>query len=255
MRLEHKYGRFVWLPQDDAHTRLLDKLKPICIRASDADLPPLAHTIWTQRITLPPSAREVYDQAIKASTLLDVERIKTHETQMLKAVQICQGSVYSKQGVKVIHTAKIQALKEMIADNEGENILLIYQFKFDLALFQKHFPHVRTLEKKAKEAIEDWNAGKIKLLALNSASGGFGLNLQHGGRLMIWYGLTWRLDHWQQTCARLVRQGQSKPVRICKLIARETLEEVMDKVLGVKGARQSDMMDALEQQKTEHGSG
>ena len=109
---------------------------------------------------------------------------------------------------------------------------------------QKAFPDIVVLGKKGDE-IPDWNAGKIKLMACHPASAGHGLNLQDGAALMVWFGLNWSLELYQQFCARLHRQGQTRPVRVVHLVARDTIDERVMAVLADKDAVQSSLLKAL----------
>ncbi len=163
-----------------------------------------------------------------------------------KLLQFANGAAYidDAQNYATIHDAKLDALKDIIEDNPSENILLAYNYKSDLERILKKFPEAVVLSKSGEE-LPDWNAGKIKLMVCHPASAGHGLNLQAGSATMVWFGLNWSLELYQQFCKRLHRQGQTKPVRIFHLVAKDTIDERVVSVLNDKDALQSSLLDAL----------
>ena len=163
-----------------------------------------------------------------------------------KLLQFANGAVYTddQHNYNELYTGKLDALSDIIEDNSGENILLAYNYKSDLERILKRFPNAVVLSKSGEE-LPDWNAGKIKLMVCHPASAAHGLNLQHGSSLMVWFGLNWSLELYQQFCARLHRQGQTKPVRIFHLVASETIDEKVMLVLANKDAVQSSLLEAL----------
>jgi len=163
-----------------------------------------------------------------------------------KLLQFCNGAVFTDdQGNwSEIHKGKIEALKEITEDNPSENILVAYNYKSDRERILKAFPDAVVLDKEG-QAVEDWNNGKIKILLAHPASAGHGLNLQRGGSLMVWFGLNWSLELYQQMNGRLHRQGQTKPVRIVHLVAEGCIDERVVTVLGDKAMTQDRLMAAL----------
>ncbi len=163
-----------------------------------------------------------------------------------KLLQFCNGAVFTDdQGNwSEIHKGKIEALKELIDDNPSENILVAYNYKSDRERILKAFPDAVVLDRKG-EAVDDWNNGKIKMLLAHPASAGHGLNLQKGGSLMVWFGLNWSLELYQQMNGRLHRQGQTKPVRIVHLVAEGCIDERVVTVLGDKAMTQDRLIAAL----------
>lgn len=165
-----------------------------------------------------------------------------------KLLQFCSGAVYDEnKDYHVVHDEKIQALKDIISDNPSETVLVAYNFKSDLERLKKSFPHAVVLDKKG-ECIEKWNKGEIPLLLAHPASAGHGLNLQHGGNLIVWFSLTWSLENYQQFNARLYRQGQSKPVKIIHLTMNDSVDEKVVKVLSSKAKTQDGLMTALKRE-------
>ena len=161
-----------------------------------------------------------------------------------KLLQLANGAVYDG-GKKVIsvHDAKITALKEIIEANDGNPILVFYNFKHDKDRIKEAFPNARELQNSGD--IRDWNAGKVKLLIAHPASAGYGLNLQAGGHIIVWFGLTWSLEQYQQANARLERQGQKEPVIIHHLVAKGTVDELVMQALKRKENGQEAMMNAV----------
>ena len=161
-------------------------------------------------------------------------------------VHNCNGAMYidEAKNYSVIHDLKLDALDEIIETNPDENILVAYNYKSDLERLQKRFKKARVLDKDPQTVI-DWNSGKIKLMLAHPASAGHGLNIQHGGSMIVWFGLNWSLELDQQFNARLHRQGQTKPVRIIRIVAENCLDERVLQVLELKDKTQSALIKAL----------
>ena len=163
-----------------------------------------------------------------------------------KLLQYCNGAIYTDDNKNwtEVHTNKLDALSELIEQNEGENILVAYNYKHDLARLLARFPEARVLDQ-SQETIESWNRGEIKLLLAHPQSASMGINLQHGGSMIVWFSLCWSLEYYQQFNARLHRQGQEKPVRIVHLISQGTIDERVVNVLADKDATQAALLRAL----------
>lgn len=163
-----------------------------------------------------------------------------------KLLQYANGALYTDehQSWVKIHDAKIDALKELADQNEGENILVAYNYKSDLERLKKAFPDAVQLGKDA-DIIDRWNDGEISMLLAHPQSAGHGLNLQRGGRMAVWFGLNWSLENYQQFNARLHRQGQERPVRIVHLVVNGTIDERVMSVLTDKAATQDSLLNAL----------
>lgn len=211
------------------------------------ELPPRIDV--TVEIDIPAKAKSAYDEFKKEMYIdykgSDFEALSAAALAN-KLLQFANGAVYTDElkNFTTVYDGKIDALKEIIEDNPGENILLAYNYKSDLIRLKEAFPNMVVLGKKGDE-LPDWNAGKIKLMACHPASAGHGLNLQEGAALMVWFGLNWSLELYQQFCARLHRQGQTRPVRIVHLVARDTIDERVMMVLADKDAVQSSLLRAL----------
>jgi len=163
-----------------------------------------------------------------------------------KLLQNANGALYTDDlgNWSEVHSAKLDALVDLVEQNSNENLLVAYSYKSDLERIQKKFPHARTLDKDPQTVI-DWNAGRIKMLLAHPASAGHGLNLQRGGSMIIWFAMNWSLELYQQFNARLHRQGQEKPVRIVHMIVSNTIDERVMSVLASKDTNQSALLNAL----------
>lgn len=161
-----------------------------------------------------------------------------------KLLQMANGNVYDDEGhVFHIHDQKLERLSE-IAES-GDSLLVYYGYRHDRDAILARFPEARELNGPAD--ITDWNSGKIRILLCHPASVAYGLNLQEGGHVVVWYGLTWSLELYQQANARLYRQGQEKPVIIRHILTAGTLDERVMAALDRKDAVQSELLNALKQ--------
>lgn len=161
-----------------------------------------------------------------------------------KLLQLANGAVYDNDGKAIeVHSAKIDALKEIVDECNGNSVLVFYSYKSDLERIKRAFPYAKSLD--SADDIRDWNSGKIRMLLAHPASAGYGLNLQAGGHIIVWFGLTWSLEQYQQANARLERQGQTDPVIIHHLVAEGTMDENVMSALARKNIGQKAMMDAV----------
>jgi len=160
-----------------------------------------------------------------------------------KLLQMANGAVYdSENKTHIIHDKKLDALEDLIEGANGKPVLVAYWFKHDLERIKNRFP-VRQI--KASKDIEDWNEGNIPIAVIHPASAGHGLNLQSGGSTLIWFGLTWSLELYQQTNARLYRQGQNETVIIHHIITKGTIDEDVMTALTKKEETQASLIDAV----------
>ncbi|MBE5798218.1 MAG: DEAD/DEAH box helicase, partial [Clostridiales bacterium] len=142
---------------------------------------------------------------------------------------------------------KLDALEDLIEAANGNPVLVAYWYQHDIQRIQERFPKVRTL--RTSRDIADWNAGKIPVAAIHPASAGHGLNLQAGGSTLVWFGLTWSLELYQQTNARLWRQGQqAETVVIHHIITTDTIDEQIMDALERKDRTQAALIDAVRAQ-------
>lgn len=163
-----------------------------------------------------------------------------------KLLQFCNGAVYvdeHKNWVE-LHKEKLDTLSDIVEDNQGENILVAYNYKTDLERLVKRFPDAVVMDKEGL-AVQQWNDGEIKMLLAHPASAGHGLNLQAGGNIIVWFGLNWSLELYQQFNGRLHRQGQTKPVKIIHLVVEGCIDEKVITAIGDKAETQNDLLEAL----------
>lgn len=162
-----------------------------------------------------------------------------------KLLQICNGAIYdADKNYHIVHDLKIKALKEIIEDNPNENMLIAYNFKSDLERLQKAFPYAKVLSKSGDE-LKAWNEGKVKMLLAHPASAGHGLNAQFGGSMLVWFGLNWSLELYEQFNARLYRQGQVNTVRVIHIVAKGGIDEKVMLALTSKAKTQKELMTYL----------
>lgn len=160
-----------------------------------------------------------------------------------KLCQMANGAVYGEdKKVFLIHDRKLDALEDLIESANSKPVLVAYWFKHDLERIKKKF---KVREIQTSKDITDWNKGEIEVALIHPASAGHGLNLQAGGSTLIWFGLTWSLELYQQTNARLWRQGQNETVVIHHIITKGTIDEDVMKALKRKEKVQSDLIDAV----------
>lgn len=248
------YTTYKWEPIRGAQETIEKKISDICISMSAADylqLPKRIDNVIPVKLSAPEMAayKRMEEEQLLRIDEEDIAALNAAAV-MGKLLQIANGSVYSVDGVPVrIHEAKLEALSEIV-DTTDSPVLVFYSYKHDLAAIQGKIPEARILE--TEKDIADWNAGKIKVLLAHPASVGYGLNLQEGGHTIVWYGLTWSLELYQQANARLHRQGQEKPVIIHHLIATGTVDEQVMRALQSKDVTQASLMRALKERR-EHG--
>jgi SNF2 family DNA or RNA helicase len=174
----------------------------------------------------------------------------------MKLSQMANGAIYTDdKNVVNIHDQKLDALEDLVESANGQPVLVVYWFKHDKERIQKR---MEARELKESQDFTDWNAGRIPVALIHPASAGHGLNLQQGGSILIWFGLTWSLELYQQTNARLWRQGQkSRTVIIQHIVAKGTIDERILKVLEHKDGTQAALIDAVKADlgMTEPGNG
>ena len=147
-------------------------------------------------------------------------------------LQMANGAIYNEEkSVFHIHDRKLDALEDLIEGANGKPVLVAYWYNHDLERIKERF---KVREIKTSKDIRDWNNGEIPIAVIHPASAGHGLNLQSGGSTLIWFGLTWSLELYQQTNARLWRQGQKSTVVIHHIISKDTIDEDVMKALRLK---------------------
>ena len=161
-----------------------------------------------------------------------------------KLTQMANGAVYGEnRKVLHIHDRKLDALEDLMEAANGKPLLVAYWYEHDLQRIKARFKSARCID--TIQDIDDWNAGKIPLALIHPASAGHGLNLQEGGCTIVWFGLTWSLELYQQLNARLWRQGQKHTVVIHHIVTKGTHDEDVLRALDNKDTRQSALIDAV----------
>ena len=159
-----------------------------------------------------------------------------------KLLQFASGTMYDEdRQTHFIHGEKIKRLKEIREANPSEPLLIAYNFQFEKDILLNAFPEATLLDKSGK-AIDDWNEGKIPILVANPKSASMGLNLQKGGSVIIWFGLSWNLTDYLQFNGRVYRQGQKRHVRIVHMITKGTMDEKVYSAIQAKATTQSDLL-------------
>ena len=239
---------FSYKPLPGAEERIYDKIDDITIsmRASDyLKLPSLVMN--TMVVEMGDKEKEIYDNLCDdmVVSLGDNEIDAVNAASLSnKLLQMANGAVYGEeQGVHHIHDEKLNALEDLIESANGKPVLVAYWFKHDLARIKAKFPFVREIKTDAD--IRAWNRGEIEVGVIHPASAGHGLNLQTGGSTLIWFGLTWSLELYQQTNARLYRQGQKNTVVIHHIVTKGTIDERVLKALEKKEKTQNSLIDAV----------
>ena len=239
---------FSYKPLPGAEERIYDKIDDITIsmRASDyLKLPSLVMN--TVVVEMGDKEKDIYDNLCDDMVVsLGESEIDAVNAASLsnKLLQMANGAVYGEeQSVHHIHDEKLNALEDLIESANGKPVLVAYWFKHDLARIKAKFPFVREIKTDAD--IRAWNRGEIEVGIIHPASAGHGLNLQTGGSTLIWFGLTWSLELYQQTNARLYRQGQKNTVVIHHIVTKGTIDERVLKALEKKEKTQNSLIDAV----------
>lgn len=239
---------YSYKPLPNAEQQIYDKISDITISMKAADhlkMPELISSEYT--VQLSEKEREKYDR-LKKDLILSTEdnEVTAANAASLsnKLSQMANGAVYSNdESVIQIHDRKLDALEDIIESMNGKPLLVAYWFKHDLERIKKRF-EIREI--KSSEDISDWNSGKIPVALIHPASAGHGLNLQSGGSTLVWFGLTWSLELYQQTNARLWRQGQTADtVVIQHIVAKGTIDEQIMKALKTKDTTQAALITAV----------
>lgn len=239
---------FSYKPKPGAETEIYRRISDITISMKSTDYLKMPECVMNAvPVHLSEAERRIYRQLQKdlvvslAGTEIDAQNAAALSG---KLTQMADGAVYAEDGrVLHIHDRKLDALEDLIEGANGKPVLVAYWFKHDLARIQKRFD-VREI--KSSRDIADWNAGRISVAAIHPASAGHGINLQAGGSTLIWFGLTWSLELYQQTNARLWRQGQqSDTVVIHHIITTGTIDEQIMAALERKDRTQSALIDAV----------
>ena len=238
---------FSYKPKDGAEKKIYSLISDITISMKSKDFLKMPECVMNEVIvTLSDKEQKLYD-SLKQDMVLSLEENEIDAINAAalsnKLLQMSNGAVYNDDKESLhIHDRKLDALEDLIEGANGKPVLVAYWFKHDLEKIKDRFD-VREI-KSAKD-ISDWNEGKIPVALIHPASAGHGLNLQAGGSTLIWFGLTWSLELYQQTNARLYRQGQDSTVVIHHILTKGTIDEDVMKALKVKEKIQDALIDSV----------
>ena len=254
----YRHGYNEYELKEGAKEQIDGILKDLCISMKAKDYLKLKEPLYINRIAkLDEKEYKLYKDMERDAVLeLEDENITALSAAAVsnKLLQLANGAIYTNEKEIIhIHDKKLEVLEELIEEAKGEPVLVFYNFKHDKERILERFKDTRVLD--TDQDIKDWNNKKIKVLLAHPASAGHGLNLQEGGSIIIWFGLTWSLELYQQANARLARQGQKETVRIYHIIAEKTIDERVLEVLKGKNTRQEELLRQLkaELKKIERG--
>ncbi|TXK26010.1 DEAD/DEAH box helicase [Bacillus amyloliquefaciens] len=239
---------YSWKLKEGAEKAIHEKVSDICISMQARDwlqLPERIDNIVKVRMTDKVKAK--YKQLEKDLLLPFLDGDVVADTAAVlsnKLLQLANGAVYDENGeIQKLHDEKLNALEDIVDAANGKPILVFYSYKHDLERIQQKFKKAKTLD--SSREIADWNNGKIEMLLAHPASTGHGLNLQDGGHVIVWFGMTWSLELYQQANARLDRQGQKHSVIVNHLVTEGTVDEDVMRALEGKAVGQNALMEAV----------
>lgn len=243
---------FTYAPKDGADGVIQNLIGDICVSMKSEDYLDLPDCISvTVPVVLDKKAQEHYDSMEKQMLLeIDGATIDAGSAAVLtnKLLQLCNGAIYdADRNVIDVHDCKIEAFMELVEGLNGKPALVFYNFKHDLARIHKALAStgLRIRELRTPQDETDWNNKQVDILLAHPASAAYGLNLQHGGNHVIWFGLNWSLELYQQANKRLHRQGQTEKVIIHHLAVEGGVDEDVIAALEDKGATQDRLMESL----------
>ena len=249
---QNGYIVYNWILKDGAEDAIHQKIGDICISMMSKDylnIPERVDNIIN--VNLPEKVKAEYKRLEKDLVIeLEENDITAANAAVLtnKLLQMCNGAIYSEdKSVVEIHDEKLKILLDLIEAANGKPVLVFYSFRHDFDRIVRFLKakKLKAVGLKDSSDIKKWNNGKIPILLVHPASAGHGLNLQYGGNIIIWFGLTWSLELYQQANARLHRQGQTESVIVHHIIAKGTVDEDVMKALGNKEINQNALLDAV----------
>lgn len=248
---------YEYIPMDYAECQIQDKISDITISMKALDYLDMPELISTKKLVrMSEKEKEKYSQFKKEYVLSELYGLEVTAANAAsltnKLVQLSNGAVYSDDHTVVpLHEQKLDALEDILESANGETVLVAYWFKHDLARIIGRLEKLKVKSRvlKTEEDIREWNKGNVPVGLLHPAGAGHGLNLQKGGHHLVWFGLTWSLELYQQTNARLWRQGQeAETVVIQHIVTEGTIDEEILKALENKDAQQERLIAAVKAQ-------
>ena len=244
---------FSYVPRPGAEEQIYERISDITISMKAVDHLHMPECVYVNHeVEMDPKERKLYDQ-LKRDLIIPTEDgdIDAANAASLsnKLLQMSNGAVYDEnKEARFIHERKLEMLEDLIEAANGQPVLIAYWFKHDRTRILQHlakagYSNVRDL--KESKDITDWNEGRIPIALIHPASAGHGLNIQAGGHILIWFGLTWSLELYQQTNARLWRQGQEQTVTVHHIITKDTVDEDVLAALASKDVTQEKLIAAV----------
>ena len=243
---------FSYIPRPGAEEQIYEKISDMTISMKALDYLDMPECVYVNHeVELNSQERKLYDQ-LKKDLIIPLEDgdIDAANAASLsnKLLQMSNGAVYDENGeTRVIHQRKLEKLEDLIESANGQPVLIAYWFKHDRQRIWEHLTACGYSPRDIRESkdIKDWNDGRIPVALIHPASAGHGLNIQSGGHILIWFGLTWRLELYQQTNARLWRQGQKETVTIHHIVTKNTVDEDVLSALASKDVTQEKLIAAV----------
>ncbi|MEI4321824.1 DEAD/DEAH box helicase [Streptococcus suis] len=248
---------YEYIPMNYAECQIQDKISDITISMKALDYLDMPELISTKKLVrMSEKEKEKYSQFKKEYVMSELDGLEVTAANAAsltnKLVQLSNGAVYSDDHTVVaLHEQKLDALEDILESANGEPVLVAYWFKHDLARIIGRLEKLKVKSRvlKTEEDIREWNKGNVPVGLLHPAGAGHGLNLQKGGHHLVWFGLTWSLELYQQTNARLWRQGQeAETVVIQHIVTEGTIDEEILKALENKDAQQERLIEAVKAQ-------
>ena len=239
---------YSYKPREGAEEAIYGLISDICISMKAVDYLDMPELIMNRvEVSMDSREQKIYDDFQRDMVVsLRGEELDAVNAAALsgKLIQMANGAVYGEnRKVLHIHDRKLDALEDLMEAANGKPLLVAYWYEHDLQRIKARFKNARCID--TTQDIDDWNAGKIPLALIHPASAGHGLNLQEGGYTIVWFGLTWSLELYQQLNARLWRQGQKHTVVIHHIVTKGTHDEDVLRALDNKDTRQSALIDAV----------
>ena len=239
-------------PLPGAEEAIYSKISDITVSMKALDYLDMPEQVLVNHfVDMEPNERKLYDD-MKKQLLVEVdgEKIDAANAAVLsgKLLQMANGAIYNdERQMRIIHNRKLEMLGDLIEQANGQNVLVAYWYQHDHERIQEYLTDLgyKPRDLKSDQDIADWNAGKIQVGLISPASAGHGLNIQKGGHILIWFSLIWSLEMYQQTNARLWRQGQKEVVTIHHIVTRDTVDGDVLNALKHKDMTQQNLISAV----------
>ena len=239
-------------PLPGAEEAIYSKISDITVSMKALDYLDMPEQVLVNHfVDMEPNERKLYDD-MKKQLLVEVdgEEIDAANAAVLsgKLLQMANGAIYNEaRQMRIIHNRKLEMLGDLIEQANGQNVLVAYWYQHDHERIQEYLTDLgyKPRDLKSDQDIADWNAGKIQVGLISPASAGHGLNIQKGGHILIWFSLVWSLEMYQQTNARLWRQGQKEVVTIHHIVTRDTVDGDVLNALKHKDTTQQNLISAV----------